>query len=307
MAEAVTKICPRCGKRPLDLRLEQCPYCGVPFELVPTTLTEEQLRAMTRFVLRSGRFWSVIGTVVILLAAGLISLIYFESGKVSKDVSNQISTSADRVSQRVADEIAAEFQQPRIQETIQQIAAQRAADAISNGVWASLESFRAEVQEARSQLAETRGAITGMSNDIETARIAASHLLAAVSNDPPYLQLIEAVTNFNGSNYVLSLAFKTSNANPVGAVELAAGTMLHSANIVNFTASNVDHVDSPTISDGGDAADLKFTTGQVQSPIVLTLELSDATIVRIVGDALEQTLTIPVHPELMRLPSRANR
>jgi hypothetical protein len=305
MADFLTKSCPRCGKRPLDLRLEECPYCGVPFELVPTNLTEEQLSAMTRHILRSGKFWSVVGGSLLAVALALAVLVHWENSRVSRAVADstarQIAFATGNVSERISAEIAAEFQQPRIQAAIERVASQKAADAISNAVWPSLEVFRSEFKAAQTELARTKSDLASFSNDLSTARIAAGQILAAVSNEPPFLQLVDEVTNFNGSNFVLTLAFRPSNANS-GPVELAAGTWRQTSRIISFTARNVDHVDPPAINDFGDAAVLKFTTGRTGAPILVDMELTDGTILRIMSDSLEQALTLPMHPELMRVP-----
>jgi hypothetical protein len=310
MADFLTKSCPRCGKRPLDPRLEQCPYCGVPFQLVPTNLTQEQLSAMTRYVLRSGKFWSVVGAVLILITVALAGLVHEENGRLSNEIarnsSNQITAATGEISERVSGEIAAEFQQPRIQAAIERVASAKAAEAISNGVWGPLEAFSSEMKEAQARLAQTRSDLDNMSNTLNTARIAAGHVLAAVSNEPPFLQLVDQAVTFNGSNYVLALSFKPSNSNPVGSVQLAAGTFMQTARIVSFTASNVEHVEPLSLDDAGDAAVIKFSAGAVDAPIIVALEITDATIVRMVSDSLEQPLTLPVHAELMRVP-RASR
>src|SRR5581483_6605185 len=161
MAEFVTKSCPRCGKRPLDPRLEQCPYCGVPFELVPTSLTPEQLAAVTRHILRSAKFWVVVVLLVGVASAVLACFIHLENIKTRRDVaqstSKTISDQTGNISQRISSEIAAEFEQPRIQQTIEAVASQKAAQSISNAVWGSLEAFRTEVREATAQLAQAKG------------------------------------------------------------------------------------------------------------------------------------------------------
>ena len=225
MADFLTKSCPRCGKRPLDPRLEQCPYCGVPFELVPTNLTNEQLSAMTRHILRSGKFWSVVGGTLAAVALALAALVHVENSRVSQALtaatSNQIAAATGNVSNRISAEVAAYFQQPRIQDAIERVASQKAADAISNAVWPSLEVFRSEFKAAQSELARSKTDLTTFSNDLATARAAASSVLAALSNAPPFLQFVDAATNFNGSNFVVTLAFHASAA---GSVELDAGT-----------------------------------------------------------------------------------
>ncbi len=308
MADFLSKSCPRCGKRPLDLRLEDCPYCGVPFELVPTNLTPEQLSAVTRHILRSGKFWSVVGFCLAAVALGLAALVHWENGRVGEAItnstSNQIAAATGSISEKISAEVAAEFEQPRIQATIERVASQKAADAISNAVWPSLEVFRSEFKAAQAQLAQSRSDLNTFSNNLATARNAASQILAAVSNQAPALQLTDMVTNFNGSNFVLTLSF---HATATGPVELDAGTWRQTSRIASFTARNVDHLEPAAINDDGDAAVLKFSAGQIDTPILVYVELTDGTIVRIVSDSLEQPLTLPVHPELMRLPPRAGR
>lgn len=310
MADFLTKSCPRCGKRPLDARLEDCPYCGVPFELVPTNLTPEQLSAVTRHILRSPKFWSVVGFCVAVVALSLVAFIHWDTSRfkdaIAASTSRQIAEATGSISEKISAEVAAEFQQPRIQATIERVASEKAADAISNSVWPSLEVFRSEFKAAQEELAHTKHDLTAFTNDLNTARIAAGQVLAAVADQAPFLQLVDKETNFNGTNYVLTMAFKPSNGN-TGPVELDAGTFLQTARIVSFTARNVAHADPATISEGGDAAALKFTTGHSDAPILVDLELTDGTIVRIVSDSLEEMLTLPMHAELMRLPPRAGR
>jgi len=310
MAEFVTKSCPRCGKRPLDPRLEQCPYCGVPFELVPTSLSPEQLTAVTRHILRSGKFWAVVIALLAVVTAVLAGLIHWENGHVTDNVarnsSNQIAAVTGSISKQISSQIAAEFEQPRIQATIESVASQKASQSISNAVWGSLEAFRTEVREAQVQLIRTKGDLAALSNDLVTAQIAAQHVLSTVSNQPPYLQLVDQAVNFNGSNFVLALSFKPSNSNPVGQVDLAAGTYRQTARILAFTAHNVESVAEPTINAAGDGAVLHFTANKVDGLVIIELVFSDATIVRLESDTLEAPLTLPVAVDQMRLP-RASR
>jgi len=310
MAELGNKRCPQCGRRPLDIRLVQCPDCHVPFEYdaAPPALTPAQLAEITRQIFKSGRFWFAFILLLVLLVASGMVLIHFTGrnialGGVAPPTQSQI---AEMTSGQVSNQVAAAFRDPKIQATIEEVATRRASEIMTNAIWPSLENFRTEMRIANDELAKRRGDLAVLSNGVHSAQIAASHILNAVSNTSPFLELVDQGITRSSNNFVLTLYFRPSNDNPVGEVELAAGTYRQTAKILSFTARNVSRVEPPIINDIGDAADLKFTAGRVDAPIIVELVLTDATIVRIVGDSLEQELTLYVAADQMRLP-RASR
>lgn len=312
MADFANKHCPRCGKRPLDLRLVQCPDCHVPFEYEATpavVLTPAQMAAVTRHVLGSGKLWVTLAVALVLVTAGVVAFVKLTAKdldtKLQQVAAHQGATSA-QIYDAISNQVAMQFNSPNIQATIERVASEKAANTITNAVWSSLESFRTDLREAHAQLARARGEIAILSNDVKTVQLAAGQVLSIVSNDPPFLRLVDQAVTHTATNYTLTLLFRPSNGNNVGPVEIAAGTYRQTARILSFTARNVLRVEPTSINDVGDAADLRFTAGQVDTPILLELVLSDPTIVRLMSDSLEQELTLPVAVENMRLP-RASR
>jgi hypothetical protein len=310
MADLANKRCPRCGKRPLDARLVQCPDCRVPFEYesAPATpaLTPAQMAAVTRHVLGSWKLWLALLAVVGVAMVGVVEFVNVRSQSLRDEAaaaqlvdSNALATKIDA---GISNRIETEFQKPEIEAAIARAASGRAGEILTNEVWASLDEFRGKMQAASAQLTKTTNDLAVLSNTVHQAQIAAAQLAAAVPGDPTFLALVNQTVTRDGTNYDLAMFFKPSNNKPPGTVELIAGTYRQTARIVNFTAQNVDEVDPPVMNDLGDAAKLKFTASRSDTQVEVDLVLSAPTLVKVTGDQLAEELTLPVAVDQMQLP-----
>jgi hypothetical protein len=314
MADFGNKRCPRCGKRPLDVRLVQCPDCRVPFEYesaVVAGLTPAQLATVTKQVLGSWKLWLALILFIGLVAAGVVEVINVKAQQLREEAAQKAQVDSDALAAKIADgisnQIAAQFEQPRIQDTIQRVATQKAGDILTNAVWASLDEFRGKLQTANDQLTRTTNDLAVLSNNVHQAQLAVAQMTGTMSDDPTLLTLVDKNVAKDGTNYDLTMFFRPTSSKPVGTVELMAGTYRQTARIVNFTARNVDQTEAPVMNDIGDAAKLKFTVSHVaDAPVVVELTLSAPTLVKVVGDQLAEELTLPVAVDQMQLPI-ANR
>jgi hypothetical protein len=309
MADFANRRCPRCGKRPLDARLVQCPDCRVPFEyeaVSAPTLTPAQLAAVTKHVLGSWKLWLTLFVVVGAATVGVMEFINLKAQEVKDEAGREAQADANATSAKIAEgisnQIETEFQQPRIQAAIERVASEKAGDILTNAVWASLDQFREKLQAANEQLAKTTNDLAVLSNDVHQAQLAAVQMAGAVSDDPALLTLVDKNVTRDGTNYDLTMFFRPTSHKPVGTVELMAGTYRQTAKIVNFTARNVDQADAPVLNDIGDAAKLRFTVSHADVQVVVDLTLSAPTLVKLVGDELAEELTLPVAIDQMQLP-----
>ena len=306
--------CPQCGQRTSDLLLAQCPYCRVA--LVSdggsqmTELTPEQVNTVARHILGSWKFWAGVAMVVALAAWGIIQVAERFIDLRANDYLNTLEQKATNhiaaVSGQISNQVVHEFQQPRIRATMEQIAADRANDVFTNAIWPSLEAFRLSLDEATAQLAKSTNDLAALAKEVKAAqrKVAPTPVPAGASDATPKLALVDQAVARNGSNYILSLFFKATGSQPVGSVELIAGTYRQTARILNFASVTPAGQTEPAVmNDVGDAARLKFTPLRSDAPIVIALELTAPTIVRVSGDALEGDLTIPVAAEKLPAPT----
>jgi hypothetical protein len=310
MADLANKRCPRCGKRPLDARLVQCPDCRVPFEYesapVTPSLTPAQMAAVTRHVLGSWKLWLALLAVVGMATAGVVEFVNVRSQDLRDEAAAAQLVDSNAVAAKIdagiSNRMETEFQKPEIEAAIARAASGRAGEILTNEVWASLDEFRGKMQAANAQLTKTTNDLAVLSNTVHQAQIAAAQLAAAVPGDPTFLALVNQTVTRDGTNYDLAMFFKPSNNKPPGTVELIAGTYRQTARIVNFTAQNVDEVDPPVMNDIGDAAKLKFTASRPDTQVEVDLVLSAPTLVKVTGGQLAEELTLPVAVDQMQLP-----
>jgi hypothetical protein len=310
MAELGNRRCPRCGKRPLDARLVQCPDCRVPFEYesapASLALTSAQMAAVTRHVLGSWKFWFALIIVVGAATAGVVEFINVKAKELRDEAAAtaQVNSSAmaSKIAEGISNQIAVEFEQPRIQAAIERVASQRAGDMLTNAVWASLEEFRGQMRAANEALAKTTNDLAVLSTNVHQAQLAAAQMAGTVAEDPALLTLVDKTVTKDGTNYDLAMFFRPTNNKPVGTVELMAGTYRQTAKILNFSARNVDQADAPVMNDVGDAAKLKFTLNRANTQVEVDLTLTGPTLVKVVGDELAEELTLPVAVDQMQLP-----
>ena len=137
---------------------------------------------------------------------------------------------------------------------------------------------------------------------MKLAQQAAKQLASTVSDDPPLLHLVNQTVTHSDSNLVLTLFFRPTNNKPIGDVELMAGTYRQTAKITGFTARNVQQVKPPVMNELGDAARLNFTAARTDAPIIVEVQLTAPTIVKLLGDPLEEELTLPVELDKMQMP-----
>jgi hypothetical protein len=314
MPEIANKRCPFCGKRPVDRRLVQCPDCKVPFSYETDPATQPprpQPVNVAREILGSVKFWMGMALLVAAAAFGVAKLTerqtadhlnamgrdYFNS--LDEKTSNHVS---EQISMQVSNQIDAQFRQPRIKATMEQVAADRAQDLLTNAVWASLETFRAGIEQASAQLAKSTNDLAQVSRDIRLAQRMASQMASAGTEPPAMLILASQTVATNGSNYILTLFFKTTNDRPVGTVDLIAGTYRQTSKIVSFAARAPLQSDAPMLNDAADAARLTFNVARADTPIAVDLEVNGPTIVKFVGDVLQEELTIPIAADKMQVP-----
>ncbi len=305
MADFANKRCPRCGKRPVDARLVQCPDCLVAFEYDPAPaagLTPAQTALVTKQVLGSWRLWLAVVALVGGATVGILEFVNMRTQGIREAEQVDAKALDDRVAERISNGITAQFQQPRIEATIERVASEKAGEILTNAVWASLEQFREKLKEANDHLAGTTNDLAVLSSNVHAAQLAMSQMTPAGPDDPALLTLVDKTVTRDGTNYDLTLFFRPTNGKPVGAVELLAGTYRQTARILDFTARNVDQSDAPVMNDVGDAARLKFTVSHANAPVVVELALSAPTIVKVVGDELAEELTLPVAVDQMQLP-----
>lgn len=310
MADLATKRCPRCGKRPLDARLVQCPDCRVPFEYesapAPASLTPAQMAAVTRHVIGSWKLWMGLLLIVAAATAGIVEFVNMKAQVLRDEAAAAQQADSNAVAAKIdagiSNRIVAEFQKPEIEAAIARMASQKAGEILTNEVWASLDEFRGKMQAASAQLAKTTNDLAVLSNTVHQAQIAAAQLAAAVPGDPTLLALVNQTVTRDGTNYDLAMFFKPTSDKPPGTVELIAGTYRQTAKIVNFTAQNVDAADPPVMNDIGDAAKLKFTASRPNTQLEVDLVLSAPTLVKVTGDQLAEELTLPVAVDQMQLP-----
>ena len=314
MSENMTRRCPKCGQRTTDLLLAQCPYCRVALvsEGGPqmTGLTPEQVGAVARHILGSWKFWAGVVMLVALAAWGIIEV---SQRFIDRRANEYLSTLEQKATNhigtafgQISNQIVREFQQPRIRATMEQIAADRANDFITNAVWPSLEAFRQGIEEANAQLARSSNDLATLTRNVKAAQRKASPTsptTSAAAETAPKLTLVDQSVSRNGSNYILSLFFKPNGNQSLGSVELVAGTYQQTAKILNFAAVTPGQTEPAIMNDFGDAARLKFVPRGGDSSIVIALELSAPTIVRVSGDALEGDLTIPVAADKLSAPT----
>lgn len=309
MADFANKRCPRCGKRPLDVRLVQCPECRVPFEYdAPpvSDLSSAQVAAVTRQVLASWKLWLVLIAIIGVAAAGVVEFVNHSSQQLREQVSAQGEELAQRndakIAEGISNQVAGQFAQPQVQATLERVAQQRAAEILTNSVWSSLEQFREKLTAANQQLTGATNDLASLATNIHTAQMSLAQLTGNGSpDDPAQLTLVDKSVTHDGTNYDLTLFFRSTNNKPVGAVELVAGTYRQTARITGFTARNVDQLEAPVMDDVGDAARLKFTMSRGDVPVVVEMALSGPTIVKVVGDALAEELTLPIAADQMQL------
>jgi hypothetical protein len=305
MADFANKRCPRCGKKPADVRLVQCPDCLVAFEYEPartTGLTPLQAAAVTKQVLGSWKLWLTVVALVGGTTAGMVEFVNVRTQEIREEAARTQQVNAQALEDRISNQIALEFQQPRVEAAIERVAEQKAGEMLTNAVWASLEQFREKLKKANDQLAGTTNDLAKLSNDVHAAQLALAQMTPTGPDNPALLTLVDKTVTRDGTNYDLTLFFRPTNGKPVGTVELMAGTYRQTARILDFTARNVDQSDPASMNDAGDAARLKFTVTHVDSPVVVELALSAPTIVKIVGDELAEDLTLPVAADQMQLP-----
>lgn len=342
MPDVTMKRCPQCGQRTTNLELARCPYCEVALvtETTPqgAALTRQQVNLVTRQILGSWKLWAVLIVLVAGAAWGVIQISQKIIDARSKaylsafeeKATNHLAAASAKISKQVSDEIEAQFKQARIQAAMEQVARERVNDALTNSIWPSLEAFQQSIKWANSQLAKSTNELAKLDKDIRSAeRKAAQSQLAALSdpivtkpkpavltNTPASLPspisasgtasnklvLASQTVTPSGQDYILTIFFKPVGNNAPGQVSVVAGTFRRTARIINFALVTPGASQPMMLNDTGDAAQLQFTVGAGDAPAI-ALEVTAPTIVQVTGDALADTLTLPVAAEKMVKPA----
>ena len=294
--------CPECGKRPTDRLLVQCPDCKIPFvhESAPSTaFTPEQLRAVARHILKSWKFWTGLAVLVVSASWAGIEIVQrmldARAGDYLRQLDQKTTSQMALAQQQLSNQIALELKQPRIKAAIEQIANETANDLFTNTIGPSLASFQQQMDLAGLQFAKTSNQLAKLSQDVRAAQQIAGPAA------PARLVLANHTVTTNASSYTLTLFFKATNDKDVGSVVLVAGTYRQSARILNFAPINAAQPAQPIINQEGDAARLTFTAAGSDPQVAI--EISAPTIVRVVGDPLEDEILLPVAMELAQLPT----
>ncbi len=270
------------------------------------------MNRLASHVLGSWKLWAGLIVVVGLAAWGVIALaerfIDLRAANYLSTLEQQATNHIGIVAGQISNQIVREFQQPRIKAAMQQIAEDRANELFTNSIWPSLEAFRHGLNDADAELTQSTNDLAALAREIRAARrkVSPAPTAAATTNSPdaaPKLTLVDQQVSKRGVNYILSLFFKATGSQPIGTVELIAGTYRQTAKILNFGAVTPGQTESAVMNDLGDASRLKFTPPRTDAPIVVALEVNGPTIVRVSGDALEGDLTVPIAAE--NLPAAA--
>jgi hypothetical protein len=328
MPDAINRRCPRCGRKAHDRLLVQCPDCRVPFVFDDQSgagLTPEQLRLVARQIFGSWKFWAFLVAIVGVAAWGVVvvadRVIDYRAKEYMSLLDQKATNHIGVVFGQISNQIALEFRQPRIKAAIEQVARERANDLFTNGVRPSLEAFQDAMDLANGQLIKSSNALA----ELEAETLAAERRIPtsapapiAIVQAPPVkpavkpapappadatvkLALVNRTVTPAGTGYLLTLFFRVTNGTTSGTVDIVAGTYNQTAKILNFAAMSAIPSAPPVLSDTADAARLKFTVSDRETP-TLVLEVSGPTIVRFISDSLDGDLTIPIAAEKMPLP-----
>jgi hypothetical protein len=295
----------------------ECPDCDVPLMSDSTakpTLTPAQLKSLANQVLGSWKFWAGVTMLVGLAAWGVIAtaerFIDLRAKSYLNTLEQQATNHIGVVAGQISNQIVREFQQPRIRAAMEQVAEDRANELFTNSVWPSLQAFRQNLDAVGAQFAQSTNNIAALDREIAAARRKIATIppsAAAAAPNPaettPKLTLVDQQVSRNGANYILSLFFKATGSQPVGTVQLIAGTYRQTAKILNFGSVTPGQTAPAVMNDVGDASKLTFTPPQSNTPIVVALEVNGPTIVRVSGDVLEGDLTVPIAAD--NLPAAA--
>src|SRR5581483_5650261 len=260
MPENMIKRCPRCGKRTTDRLTVHCPDCKIPYiqETEPlSALTPEQLKHLTMQILGSWQFWAGLAMVVALAAWGVIKvaerIIDLRTNTYLNTLEQKATNHIDVAFGQISNQIVREFQQPRIKAAMELIASERANDYFTNAIWPSLEAFRQGIEEANAQLAKSTNDLAALGREVKAAQRKVTPKPPASDVDAtPKLTLVDQAVARNGSNYILSLFLKATGTQPVGNVDLIAGTYRQTAKILNFASVTPGQSQPAVMNDLGD-------------------------------------------------------
>ncbi len=325
MSDTMARRCPRCGKRPIDPQLRECPDCLVLFSSDSgpgPALTPEQLRLLAGLVLTSWKFWMLVAVMVGASAWGISQvaerMIDLRAQAYLNSLEQRATNHIAFASAQISNQIALELRQPRIRSMIELAAIQNAKGLLTNSIWPGVTEFQNGVDQANARLARASNNLARLEEEVRAAQILAADATnvappvvatepatvpaPVVPATPAKLILVDRNVTRSGSGYLLTLSFKASNNTPIGAVDLVAGTFRQTAKILNFACVGSGSSDPAVMNETGDAARLRFTISGSEPPL-LALELSAATIVKLTGDALQQELTVPVAADRLQLPT----
>jgi hypothetical protein len=217
------KICPNCGKPPIQEGLIQCHTCKVPFiekSEIGLVLSKDDLDQISKNVITSKRFWIQLSLAIGILivfggvpAVTVISLHYankslqkslyeFDERASNRlaaaylDVTNRISIALQDYEQKADAQLAAahedmtnrianEFEEPRIKEIVAQVAAMQASNLLNQQISPEIENFRTGTSNTLAQF----------DNSLQTFRKESTNALADVRTATEFALIVSKAQN----------------------------------------------------------------------------------------------------------------
>jgi hypothetical protein len=131
------KVCPICRLPPQHSLLVQCDRCKVPFvdeALLKLSLSEDELKRVATYILKSWRFWIPLSFGMIAMVWLALQLIDYAAGRRVQDVIDSIamkvSTSLEEAHTRMINNIARRFEEPNIRGLMEEVATKQAVTRI---------------------------------------------------------------------------------------------------------------------------------------------------------------------------------
>ena len=131
------KVCPVCRQPPKDSLLVQCDRCKVPFvdeASLKLALSEDELKQLAKYALKSWRFWTpLLGSLIVLLW-GALQLVDYAIGRKVQDViggiTERVNTSLEAANKKMISDIERRFEEPNIRALMEEVATKQAVARI---------------------------------------------------------------------------------------------------------------------------------------------------------------------------------
>jgi hypothetical protein len=135
--EGMKKVCPVCRRPPKDSLLVQCDRCKVPFvdeASLKLTLSQDELKQLARYILKSWRFWVGLSFGLIVLVWGAVQIVDYATGRKVQDVigsiNERVNTSLEAANTKMVGDIARRFEEPHIQSLMEEVVTRQAVARI---------------------------------------------------------------------------------------------------------------------------------------------------------------------------------